>query len=68
MNNEYVIEAKNAKRLCLSEWAMEAQAEAGNAGVPYWVLVHKRVGRTAPEDQWATMTFGNLLALVHHHW
>ena len=65
MNTTYVIEAKNSTRLCLPRWAEEAQVEAGNAGVPYWVLVHKRYGKTAAEEQWATMTFGNWLALVH---
>lgn len=66
-NSLYVVEAKNASRLALPEWIAEAHKEAANAAVPFGVVVHKRRGKTAPEEQWATMTFGQWLALVHAH-
>lgn len=61
----YVVEAKHHSRLDLAGWAREAEKEAMNAGVPYWVLVHKRVGKGQGADQWATTTWGNWLALVN---
>lgn len=61
----FVVEAKHHAALNLAGWAAEAANEAGNAGVPYWVIVHKRVGKGKGEDQWVTLTWGNFLALVN---
>lgn len=64
-NELYIVEAKNHAVLSLPKWDLEARREAKNAGVPFGVVVHKRFGKTAPEAQWTTMTFGDFLALVH---
>ena len=64
-NELYIVEAKNHVTLDLPKWLREAKREAANAGVPYGVIVHKRVNTTKPEDQWATMTFGDWLSIVH---
>lgn len=61
----FIVEAKHHAALNLAGWAAEAAKEAANKGVPYWVVVHKRVGKGKGEDQWATLTWGNLLALVN---
>lgn len=61
----FVVEAKHHTKLDLAGWAAEAENEARNAGVPFWVVVHKRVGKGRGEDQWATLTWGNLLALAN---
>lgn len=37
-----VIEAKNANRICLTEWCDEAEKEAANAGLPGWAVVVRR--------------------------
>ncbi len=72
-----IIEAKNHKQMKLSEWVKEAEEEAYNAweawakytGVrtpaPVGVVVHKRRGTTDPYEQYATLTLGGLLRLVH---
>lgn len=64
-NDRYILEAKNEKRMNLSGWLKEAEVEAENAGVPYGVVVHKKRGTTAPEEQYATLRFGDFLKLVH---
>lgn len=64
-NGLYIVEAKNRKTLALPQWWQETETEAANAGVPFGVIVHKRVGKTKPEDQWATMTLGQWLRLMH---
>jgi hypothetical protein len=61
----FVVEAKHHAALNLAGWAAEAEAEARNKGVPFWVIAHKRVGKGRGEDQWATLTWGNFLALAN---
>ena len=61
----FIVEAKHHAALNLAGWANEAEKEASNRGVPYWVVVHKRVGKGKGADQWATLTWGNLLALAN---
>lgn len=61
----FVVEAKHHAALNLAGWAAEAANEAANKGVPHWVVVHKRVGKGKGEDQWATLTWGDFLALVN---
>lgn len=66
-NKLYILEAKNEKTLHLAQNMREALAEAANAGVPFGAVVHKRKLKTAPEEQWLTMQFGDWLKLVHRH-
>lgn len=66
-NEIFIVEAKCRVKPDLPKWWSEATKEAANAGVPYGVVVHKRYGKTAPEDQWTTMTFGKWLELVHRN-
>lgn len=61
----FIVEAKHHSRLNLAGWAAEAEAEARNAGVPYWVIAHKRVGKGRGADQWLTTTWGQWLAIVN---
>ena len=64
-NRTYIIEAKNCKVVELAKWQAEADREAANKGVPFGVIVHKRRGFGKPEDQWATMRFGDFLAMMN---
>lgn len=63
----FIAEAKHHARLELAGWAREAEREAMNAGKPYWVIVHKRVGKGKGSEQWATLTWGNFLALANRN-
>lgn len=61
-----VIEAKNHRRMELSEWLDEAEAERGNADALAAVVIHKRKGRGAKHfgETYVSMTLEDLLALV----
>ena len=59
-----VIECKDVARMALSSWWSEANAERANDKATCAVVVHKRVGKGRPEDQWVTMTLGDFAALL----
>ena len=40
----FVLECKNCRRMELSSWMDEAEAEAGNADAPFFAVIHKRKG------------------------
>lgn len=61
----FIVEAKHHARLNLAGWAAEAAVEADNRGVPHWVVVHKRLGKGKGADQWATLPWGDFLALTN---
>lgn len=44
MGEPFVLECKNCRRMELSSWMDEADAEAGNADAPYYAVIHKRRG------------------------
>lgn len=68
----FVLEAKNHKQMKLAEWVDEADSEAYNAW-EYWrtetppvgVVVHKRRGIAAPDEQYVTLTLSGFLRLVN---
>jgi hypothetical protein len=60
----FIVEVKNVSRTNLAGWAAESEIEAANAGVPYWVFSHKRVGKGKPADQWLTTTVGQFLGII----
>lgn len=57
------VEVKNTKRLELSEWIKEAETERGNLDAIAGIVIHKRRGKSAFEDQYVTMSVRDLLAL-----
>jgi hypothetical protein len=59
-----VLECKNTAKTSLGTWANEAETERGNDDALAGVIVHKRVGKGKPEDQWVTMTLANFTALL----
>ncbi|RJU01993.1 hypothetical protein D6T65_05070 [Arthrobacter frigidicola] len=60
-----VVEAKDyGGRLEPSTWLREAAVEAENDGALLGVVVAKRRGTRAPEDQYVLMTLGDLIALL----
>lgn len=58
------VEVKNTAKVNLSGWVAEAEVERGNLDALAGVVVHKRHGRAAPEDQWVTMTLKDFAALL----
>lgn len=67
MGGRIVVECKNKARLDLAGWAAEVEVERGNDDALAGVIVHKRHGRGLPEDQWVTMTLGELVAILTGH-
>jgi hypothetical protein len=65
MTKRLVFEVKNTATLKLAGWAAEAEVERGNDDALAGVIVHKRHGNAKPEDQWVTMTLGELVALLN---
>lgn len=63
--HKIAVEVKNTTKVELSKWASEVEAERQNLGALAGIIVHKRHGKGAPEDQWVTMTLGNFVALMN---
>jgi hypothetical protein len=62
-----IIEAKNEKRMTLSEYVDEANREGDNAGNKIGIVWHKRRGRASPGQHYVTLDgnqFVNLLKLI----
>lgn len=59
-----VIECKDVAKLSLGTWYSEAVTEMGNDDAVVAAVVHKRVGKGNPSDQWVTLTLGDLRALL----
>jgi hypothetical protein len=55
------VEVKNHVKLDLAGWWAQAVEQAGEKPP---VVVHKRVGKSAPEQWWVTMDLATLLRLV----
>lgn len=59
-----LIECKNHKAMALAGWVDAARAKAAEDDLAMAVVVHKRVGRGRPEEQYVTMTLGDLVTLL----
>jgi hypothetical protein len=59
------LELKNRTQVSLSQWVKEAQEEAINYGAVAGVVIHKRKGKGAAEDQFVTMTVREFLDIIH---
>jgi hypothetical protein len=64
MGHRIVIECKNTAKISLGGWATEAETERGNDDALAGIIIHKRHGKGRPEDQWVTLTLGELVALL----
>lgn len=64
MLGRVVLECKDTTRISLAGWAAETEIERGNDDALAGVIVHKRHGKAAPEDQWVTMTLADFVALL----
>lgn len=60
-----VVEIKNCAKLDLAGWVKEAQVEAVNDGALAGVVVAKRKGKGAPEDQYVICTLGDFVNVLH---
>ena len=59
-----VIECKNTARLELPAWLREAETERRNDDAVVGVVMHKRRGVTAPDQQYVTMTAETFARLI----
>lgn len=59
-----VVECKNLKRADLAAGLAEAQTEAINDDALCGIYVKKRRGKGKPEDQYAVLALGDLMALI----
>ena len=64
MGHRIVIECKNTAKTALAGWATEAETERGNDDALAGLTIHKRIGKARPQDQWVTLTLGELVALL----
>lgn len=64
MGHRIVLECKNTTKTTLGPWAAEAEIERQNDNALAGLIVHKRVGKGQPQDQWVTLTLGELVALL----
>lgn len=64
MGGRLVLECKNTTRTDLAAWAAETEIERGNDDALAGAIIHKRVGKTDPAEQWVTMTLANFTALL----
>jgi hypothetical protein len=62
--HKIAVECKDTTKVQLSGWASEAEIERRNLGALAGIIIHKRHGKTAPGDQWVTMTVDNYIALM----
>ncbi|MBM9432358.1 hypothetical protein JVW63_01350 [Flaviflexus sp. JY899] len=64
MGGRVTVECKNTTRHDLGTWAAEVEIERGNDDGLAGIIAHKRHGKGRAEDQWITMTLGDLVALL----
>lgn len=64
MGHRIVLECKNTAKISLGGWAGEAETERGNDDALAGLIIHKRHGKGQPQDQWVTLTVGELVALL----
>jgi len=64
MGEKVAVEVKNHARLNLAGWVTEAETEAGNADAALGVVIHKRVGKGKPADQYVTMSLASFAVLL----
>lgn len=62
-----VLECKNTSRINLAGWTAEAEVERGNDDALAGLVVHKRVGKGDPLDQYVTCTLRELIAMLAGH-
>lgn len=59
------VEVKNQLRLDLAGWVKEAQEEAVNDSALAGIVVAKRKGKGAAEDQYVILTLGDFVNILH---
>lgn len=62
-----VVQCKHTKQMKLSEWVKEVEDQRGNDDALAGLIVHKRTGKGAlsMNDQYVTMTLGDLIAILN---
>lgn len=64
LGHRIVLECKNTAKFALGSWAAEAEVERGNDDALAGLFIHKRHGKGQRQDQWVTLTVGELAALL----
>lgn len=59
-----VAECKNTARLALAAWIEETEIERRNDDAHIGLVIHKRIGKGDPLDQYVTLTLRELLTLM----
>ena len=66
MRGRLVVECKDyGGQFKAAQWVGEADVERGNDDAMAGLVVAKRRGTQAPQDQWVLMTLGELVALIN---
>lgn len=63
--HKIAVEVKNTSKVELSKWASEVEVERQNLGALAGIVIHKRVGKADPAQQWVTMTVENFVAMMN---
>lgn len=63
-NLRVVAECKDVAKLSLGTWVAEAETERINDDAAIGVVIHKRVGKGDPLEQYVTTTVRDLVALI----
>lgn len=62
---DIAVECKNQARTDLPGWWRQATEAAERADADAAVIVHKRQGVTAPDEQWVSMNLATFARLLH---
>jgi Holliday junction resolvase len=62
--NRIAVECKNVAKMSLGTWVNEAEAERINDEAIAGIVVHNRVGKGNPLDQYVSMTLRDLVAIL----
>ena len=59
-----LVECKDTAKVDLGNWRREVEVEMINDNAAIGVVVHKRFGKSAPGQQWVTMTYDDFLRII----
>lgn len=62
--HKVAVECKDTSKMSLQAWLREAEVERVNLGALAGIVVHKRIGVTAVQDQYVTLTLRDLASLM----
>lgn len=63
-DHKIAVECKDHRSMELASWVAEAQREAENLGALASIVVHKRRGKGAAQEQYVTCTLGDFFKML----